>query len=353
MKLSRCFTIILVAFVMSLSTNIAFVEGQEKHWTGKLGDGTEIDGDGLNKIIAEHDKWFQTGGEEGKKSNLQESTLIVANFQGANLSRANLQESYLKEANLKEAKLQGTNLHEAIFSGANLEGVIFEIKPNNLPDVPSIADTKNLSLLKYVNSPHALVELRTAFKKYGLRKQEREITYAIKHSGYENALKKGNLLKKIEVILGWLFFEKTCKWGMSPERPLFILLGLIFFFTFPYAQAISEDIYGKEKTDGIWKVWIPDRMRDDFGKDKPKELLNSINPWFCIKTGIYFSILSAFNIGWRELNVGNWIARIQPYEYRLSASGWARSVSGIQSIISVYLLALSVLTYFGRPFESY
>jgi hypothetical protein len=208
-------------------------------------------------------------------------------------------------------------------------------------------------LLKYKQSPHALLELREAFKKYGLRKQEREITYAIKHSGYENALIDGNFLTKIEVIFGWLFFEMTCKWGMAPERPLFILLGLIFLFTLPYSKAIYREKSQKLKTNGIWRVWIPERMRDDLGRDKPKEILDSNNLWFCIKTGFYFSVLSAFNIGWRELNVGNWITRIQPYEYRFHASGWARSVSGIQSIISVYLLALSVLTYFGRPFDSY
>jgi hypothetical protein len=128
---------------------------------------------------------------------------------------------------------------------------------------------------------------------------------------------------------------------------------LIFVFTLPYARAISEDIYEKEKVDAIWKVWIRIRMRVDLGQDKPKKPIGSINPWSCFKIGFYFSLLSAFNIGWRELNVGNWMARMQPYEYRLQATGWARTVSGIQSLISVYLLALSVLTYFGRPFESY
>ena len=58
-----------------------------------------------------------------------------------------------------------------------------------------------------------------------------------------------------------------------------------------------------------------------------------------------------FSIGWREINAGNWIARIQRQEYMLSTSGWVKTLSGLQSILSVYLLALWVLTYFGRPFE--
>ena len=46
------------------------------------------------------------------------------------------------------------------------------------------------------------------------------------------------------------------------------------------------------------------------------------------------------------------IARIQPREYTLRATGWVRTVSGVQSLISVYLVALWVLSYFGRPFEA-
>ena len=67
--------------------------------------------------------------------------------------------------------------------------------------------------------------------------------------------------------------------------------------------------------------------------------------------GLYFSLLSAFHIGWRELNVGTWIARLQPREYALRATGWVRMLSGFQSLLSVYFLALWALTYFGRPFE--
>jgi hypothetical protein len=67
--------------------------------------------------------------------------------------------------------------------------------------------------------------------------------------------------------------------------------------------------------------------------------------------GLLFSLLSAFNIGWRELNVGNWISRLQPREYTVRATGWVRVVSGAQSLFSVYMLALWAVSYFGRPFE--
>jgi hypothetical protein len=63
---------------------------------------------------------------------------------------------------------------------------------------------------------------------------------------------------------------------------------------------------------------------------------------------LHFSLLSAFSLGWRELNVGTWIARLQSREYTLRATGWVWTVSGIQSLLSVYLLALWVLTYLAR-----
>jgi nitric oxide reductase large subunit len=65
----------------------------------------------------------------------------------------------------------------------------------------------------------------------------------------------------------------------------------------------------------------------------------------------YFSLLSALRIGWSGLNFGTWISRMQLREYSLHATRWVRVASGIQSLISVYMVALAILTYFGTPFE--
>jgi hypothetical protein len=67
--------------------------------------------------------------------------------------------------------------------------------------------------------------------------------------------------------------------------------------------------------------------------------------------GLYFSFLSAFSLGWRDLNIGTWVSRLQPREYILRATGWVRFIAGVQSLLSIYLLALAVLTYFSRLFE--
>jgi len=123
------------------------------------------------------------------------------------------------------------------------------------------------------------------------------------------------------------------------------LLGLLIpFFGLIYYIAIAT-----AAKDGIWKVWIKDRIRMDLGGIEPTKF--SGRGLKAIAFSLYFSLLSAFSIGWRELNVGNWITKIQPHEYSLRPTGWVRTASGIQSLLSVYLLALWILTFFGRPFQ--
>jgi hypothetical protein len=73
--------------------------------------------------------------------------------------------------------------------------------------------------------------------------------------------------------------------------------------------------------------------------------------WAAAGWGAYFSLLSAFHVGFREFNVGGWIVQLQQLEYELKAAGWVRTVAGAQSLLSLYLLALWALASFGRPFQ--
>jgi hypothetical protein len=203
--------------------------------------------------------------------------------------------------------------------------------------------------MRFGSSAHALVELRKAFKEAGLRTQEREITYAVKYTQRRKLWtdRNSSALDVLESIFYLIFFELTCSYGMSPGRPLIILLFVIIpLFSIPYSVVLKWP----PKRDGIWKVWISERVRKDLGSEEPVRL--NLKFLSALRFGFYFSLVSAFSIGWREFNVGNWITRIQLREYILHASGWVRMLSGVQSLVSVYLLALWVLTYFGRPFEA-
>jgi hypothetical protein len=66
---------------------------------------------------------------------------------------------------------------------------------------------------------------------------------------------------------------------------------------------------------------------------------------------LYISFLSTFHFGYKELSVAAWVARAQPRPFGFEATGWLRAISGIQSILCLFLLAMWLLAYFGRPFQ--
>ena len=266
----------------------------------------------------------------------------VANFSeadfndGVDFSSVSLEKANLRNAILANSKLVDTNLKDAIISGVNLTGSQYE--PISYPNKGSLERIKGLATVRFDNGKQTgLVKLRAALKESGLRDLEREATYSIEHwkAHWEPWYK--NWPKRI-------LFEWTCGYGLKYLQPLLILLGMIFVFSVPYMISIK-----KYKKDGIWKVWTQDRARKDIGGEKPERL--TLRGYKVVLYGFYFSLLSAFHIGWRDLNVGSWISRMQPREYTLKATGWVRVVSGVQSLICIYLLALWVLTQFGRPFD--
>ena len=168
----------------------------------------------------------------------------------------------------------------------------------------------------------------------------------------------------MESLFQLVCFRWTCQYGLSPGRTLKIIGISLLVFALPYMLALKS----KKADTGIWLVWLPDRVINGDGQDKPVKLTTmppSSPPlaskgarfWWHLRQGfrilhlsLYFSLISAFSLGWHDLNVGNCISRIQKREYTLR-TGWVRSVAGLQSLLSVYLLAMWVLSYFGRPFE--
>jgi uncharacterized protein YjbI with pentapeptide repeats len=309
-------------------------------------------------------------------SKMRATTLVGANLRNADLSRADLESANLTGvdlsattlpttlsnvvlsnanltgADLRNSRLIGVKLDNAVLTNADLTGAIFEPLPSFLPNTNEFVTANYLSTLSYENSPHALVELREGFKKAGLKQQQRQLTYSIERA--RNSRREN----KIEYYFNYLLFDATVQYGMSPNRPLMILFCGIFVFAVPYGLALFKQAGG-----GIWAVWLSERVEDSKGKSSPVRVGADFG-WFRFSTfrivarwmriafiSIYFSVISAFQIGYRDLNIGNWISRIQPREYVLRPTGWVRVVSGFQGLLSVYLLALWLLTYFGHPFD--
>lgn len=314
-----------------------------------------------------------------RRTLLPDATIIDSNLEAANFYKASLARARIIKCNFAKAWLQNTNfadafIRESSFHGAKIWACVFEnativqsklcrvdcrhvnlngaefvdndffrasinIKPGKIPPIGMLATGENIYSLTYSLTPFSLIELRGAARKAGLRLKERELTYAVMHN--ERLRTYHPFWRAITYIL----FELPSGWGMYPDRPLVIMVILIPFFFLPYLIVL----FIKTKN-GIWIKWSPNRARKDLGFNEYKLLNFKWADWRAYAYALYFSVLSAFHIGWRDLNVGSWITRMQPCEYTLRATGWVRTVSGIQSLISVYLLALAVLTYFGRPF---
>jgi uncharacterized protein YjbI with pentapeptide repeats len=316
-------------------------------------------------------------------------------FVRANLTGANLTGSVLFETDLGVVdSLNGTNLNRAYF------------EPKANPPAARLARARNLHAMRYESWPGSLSTIREDFKRAGLIDQEREITFALRRTralrawyrlepfNGELAARLASLRScpeqetvdylsrpsdaltfsissvgnKIESLFSLAAFDLTSGYGLYPGRPLRILGVLVGAFMVPYLIALNR--YGGG---GIWAVLLTDRLRRHTVKGNPMvrvtvralaaqpERALLAGGWrltFLVRIGLrvlwaafYFSLLSTFAIGWRELNVGTWLSRIQSREYTLRGSGWVRTVSGLQSVISVYLVALWVFTYFGRPFE--
>jgi Pentapeptide repeats (8 copies) len=319
-----------------------------------------------------HDTWRANRCQAKlNKANLQEAILAEANLQGASLQQANLQEVSLYEANLQGAilgganlqgallnlaNLQGANLQEAILAEANLQGAnlaganlanaVYEPNLEKFPILWTLLNPDNhLERLVFYNSPAGLIALREAFKKAGMRTQERQVTYAIERTRRLKAWNpfwedkrpwREKLAGKSESLFSYVLFELPSHYGMAPGRALWGLLGMIPGFALFYWIALQ---HGSGHS-GLWMIVPTDRLTRGRGHERVVRIRpQTAKTWRerlrgesrMLRTGPYFSLLSAFHLGWREFNVGTWIARMQPREYTLRATGWVRTCNGLQS----------------------
>jgi uncharacterized protein YjbI with pentapeptide repeats len=294
---------------------------------------------------------------------LSEGSITNAVLSNASLAKADLHGAILRNINLSRASLSAVNLQKTTLIDVDLTEASFlaSLYPSDLNGL-LIIGAKGLSTIKLWN-PAEMVTLRRTLKESGLRSEERAIT---------SALRKFEL--NTEPIHAQYFAYGVGGWitdfGADPWQSLEILGWSILGGAILYTGVLMhyERWHNSKKQAGIWAVWPTDRIhKAEDGEPArvtstfffPKWQQCAARKWwrtllrgFCILlAGFYFSLLSAFHIGWRDLSVGTWISRLQPREYSLRAFGWVRFVSGAQSMLSMYLLAWWAVTYFGRPFE--
>jgi hypothetical protein len=185
-----------------------------------------------------------------------------------------------------------------------------------------------------------LVHLRELVQQSGCRDEERELTFAIEHAKTHIDLgfwRYHQFWRAVEGGLRLVLFEWTTDYGLRPFRAVQILLALVVIFALVvYVPALLNG-------SRIYRIWPSGRLETTasgatLSNESKVETLDPQSFWAAVGYALQFSLLSAFQIGWRELNVGSWIAR-----HILKADGWVRTFAGIQSLISVYLLAIWAL----------
>ena len=301
---------------------------------------------------------------------LSDATLINADLSWADLTQANLTHTNLSGANFTEALLINSNLsHAALkdtnFSQANLRNALYQPLLNNLPNLVSLATSHNFRTIRFpvVEGTAALIELRSAYKNIGIRSMERSITAMVKIKQMQQTWEAGGW-GYLESALSYLFFYLPSDFGAAPGRALIAFLMFVFLFTIPYYFSL----FIRMKHSGIavtWssrdKLYAMKKTQKFIDAKKLKKVIRkrAVLGWQAqcreqfrlVRIALYFSLISAFSMGWRELNVSSWILHLQKRDYQLKGFGWVRVLAGSQSLISAYLIVLWALTYFGRPFE--
>jgi uncharacterized protein YjbI with pentapeptide repeats len=200
-----------------------------------------------------------------------------------------------------------------------------------------------------------------------------------------------------EGVFRLVFFEWTTGYGLYPGRALGIIIGClvvsVLFYVLVIWTAVETKSYPHRASrrwavnwmlrscialrqslahGRIYQVWPRDsievnaRIMNDgsvvmwsaLSSTQGPKITNEIkiellktNLRSAIGFAIQFALSSAFRMGWREFNVGTWISQLRTCEYTLRATGFVQFISGTQSLLSAYLLAIWALTYFGRPFQ--
>lgn len=279
-----------------------------------------------------------------RNANLEFANLRHVSLVDVDLSSANLQPVEIRHSSLIDVNFTATDLRNVNLEGSTLTRVNFfraKFEPGNVND-SMIISSEGLSTIEF-HDPRNLVKLRNLSREFGLRNEQKALTAALR----KFALDKDT---PYEQFLAYIFGGWITDYGAKPIQSIVWLIRLIPMFAVFYYLLLLRNSHSSN----IWKVWPtesvngiaqrPFRITEGLGEHSGQYFL-------LLSWSFYFSLLSAFHIGWRDINLGSWISRLQFDDYVLRATGWIRLISGVQSLISVYLLAFWLLTYFGNPFE--
>lgn len=224
---------------------------------------------------------------------------------------------------LYSGNFYGSNLINIYFLNADLSNVIMDLDTLSELSMGSLAFAKGLRKLKFTR-PDMLSRIKTYFRQNHYRQSEREITCALKRHDQ-------NLIEKIA-------FDYTTEYGSNFSRPFIIL-----FWIWLIASVVYFSFLQFKKQSGLF-VTITEL-------DETVTNYEITNIFRKARIACFFSLLCTFNIGFRGFNFGRIIKLLLTKDMDFRPTGALRTVSAIQAILSVFLIGLWILSYFGRPFD--
>lgn len=359
----------------------------DAHWSGVVLVNANLSGAFISQTEM---LWTQLQKAKFSNSSVLGSKITDSNLKGAKLDHTtfvggSLQNSLLDDADLRSAGLLGTDLSGTRFSGADLQDTAYE--PITAPELRGIANAHHLESLRMLTSPDALTALRQAFVAGGYTEQRNRLTYVLKrqendlrwrrahdtnctepscrterllgHECVEGAC-QGRWVNYFYYGLNWIFFDWTVRYGMAPEHALMLLIGQGIFFALVYCGFLhfsrrSSLIMVKRR-----RASKPESLRRV--RYRPR-IIPSSTGWryrwnwlvreiHLIRVALFFSLLNTFHSGFNAVDPGKWIRLLTKHEYNLEPERWLRTVAGVQTVVSLFLFAMWLLTQFGHPFEA-
>jgi uncharacterized protein YjbI with pentapeptide repeats len=332
-------------------------------------------------------------GADFEKANLAALQANYANFTKAKLSKTDLSHAKLAYADLTDAVLQHSNLtgaylYESLMTRvelhyANMTKTIYFPKYGTAPNIIGLTVAKHFETITYYHpemGAPALVELREAYKKAGMRRMERLMTYMLKSGERKENWKRGGWYS-VGSALNYIFFELPSGYGLYPQHPLTLIIIMFLLFTVIYWFGLRTGLghpfleirwpprYATKRsnvnimkgdtrrTSNVcvtvdkhgWLLRCPDNQ---FKREELKGLRGRfVREFRLVRICLHLSLINAFQIGWRDFNIGLWVTYFQTHQYFFYPRGWIRRVGGLQSVLSFYMFALWFLTQFMRPFE--
>jgi hypothetical protein len=229
----------------------------------------------------------------------------------------------LRHCIFTNVKLKNTN-----FTHANVAGMIFE--PDSLPDIKGMAYADNLDSITYRTNPGMLIKLKADFKNAGFYDAQRKITAAIQRR--KQALDPDWVTRTIDYVL----FDLTSVYGLKPLRPLILFMATIYLF---YRIYLILFFIGKLNI----RIQHPN---ENIGATE-KVIDDNIHPGRLI----FLSIVTSFAIGFGAFNINDWAKKLLKEEYTIQSYGWTRVLLGIQNLLSLLLVSLTIVLLLGNPFD--